>query len=374
MSTSVVGDRARRPLLSTAALAGVVLLSACGQSDGSEQASSESTTTTTEAAQNCAEPPAPDVTTADGWLGYLAANPDSTSFYFDAGEGTPIQHDADVDRPLASAVKVVHLAAYARAVAAGDLDPEEQVPVYAWETWYLPGTDGGAHDAALARLGADASSTVRLDDIVSAMIINSDNAAPDYLRSRLGDQALVDAAAAGGWQDFEPPTLLGSMIAGVVPAAVTGDPWETARRYASDEVFRATIREQVTAALPQADPERLDDVAGSGSAVELTAIHRSIADGSFGDGDDVARRHLEWQPSQLPGVEGVGNKGGSLPGVITDALTLRYEDGFVASAVLLVDDMPDDSYLAALPTFAWQNLMVEATTNPARADQLRCLE
>ena len=36
-------------------------------------------------------------------------------------------------------------------------------------------------------------------------------------------------------------------------------------------------------------------------------------------GSDLARTHLEWQPSTVPGFEGIGFKGGSLPGVLTDA-------------------------------------------------------
>lgn len=90
----------------------------------------------------CTDLPAADVTTPDGWIGYLAAHPDDTGFVVADGTGTVVAHRGDDPQPLASAVKVVHLAAYARAVADGRLDPAEPVPVRDWERWYLPGTDG----------------------------------------------------------------------------------------------------------------------------------------------------------------------------------------------------------------------------------------
>ncbi|MDI9951641.1 serine hydrolase [Rhodococcus sp. IEGM 1305] len=72
--------------------------------------------------------------------------------------------------------------------------------------WYLPNTDGGAHPKALQRLGVtEPDDTVTLEQMVTAMIQESDNAVPDYLRDRLGD-----AAAQAGWDDLEVPTLNGS--------------------------------------------------------------------------------------------------------------------------------------------------------------------
>lgn len=324
----------------------------------------------------CTEPGPPDVTTPEGWLGYLAANPDTTSYLIDDGRGTRIGHDADTDQPLASAVKVVHLAAYARAVAAGTMDPNEEVAVEDWERWYLPGTDGGAHEAAVARLGD--GPTVTLDGVVSAMIQESDNAAPDYLRARLGDDALGDAATVGGWTDFEPPTVLGSFVVALDPASAGGDPWAVARRYADDPAFRDAIRASVTPDNPAfTEPALLQQIraaGGLGSATDLTAIHRAIADGSFGAGADVAREHLEWQPApDIPDVVGIGFKGGALPAVVTDAFTVRFDDGTVASGVLLASDMSDEDHAAALATYAWQPLIIGALTDPAATDTFACL-
>ena len=96
---------------------------------------------------------------------------------------------------LASTVKLAVLAAYADAVAGGQLAADQAISVAEWERFYLPATDGGAHRGALAALGIqadalgfahDPSATVTVADVARAMIHTSDNAATDYLVARLG--------------------------------------------------------------------------------------------------------------------------------------------------------------------------------------------
>jgi D-alanyl-D-alanine carboxypeptidase len=121
----------------------------------------------------------------------------------DNGMDTRIVLRSDEQQPLASAAKVVHLAAYGRAVAQRLVRADDLVRVGDWERWHLPGSDGGAHPRALNRAGVandgiravDPQRTVTLDTIVSSMIQESDNAAADFLHDRLGDQALIRAAA-----------------------------------------------------------------------------------------------------------------------------------------------------------------------------------
>ena len=75
---------------------------------------------------SCPVPPVSDVTTAEGWLGYLAAHPGDTAYVVDDGRGHVVPRIVgDRSQPTASAVKVLHLAAYAQAVATGRLEPAE---------------------------------------------------------------------------------------------------------------------------------------------------------------------------------------------------------------------------------------------------------
>lgn len=354
---------------SAAAAMGLVLaFTGCAQNDDTTAPD-----TSTTVAAECEPPPSSDVTTPEGWIGYIAENPDSVALAIDDGNGNTYEHRADQAQPLASAVKVVHLAAYAQAVDAGRLDPNEPVPVAEWERWYLPNTDGFAHPRALERLGvAGPDDTVTLDEIVSAMIQESDNAAPDYLLDRLGDDALRDAAAQGGWEDFEAPTMLGNTLAMFDPALDSRDAvHEAAARYADDPSYRDELTETMLGDDLFADIARIQEFGNTGTAADLAALHSAISDGTFGPGSEIARAHLEWQP--VPeGLEGVGFKGGSLPGILTDAMTFRHEDGTLSTAVLLVDGMSEDDYAAAFETLPHQGLLVAAANDLDTLERIRC--
>ncbi len=314
--------------------------------------------------ESCEPSPQAGVASAEEWLGRIHSEPDDISLAIDDGRGNVIERRADDQQPLASVVKVVHLAAYARAVAAGTLDPQETVPVSDWERWYLPGADGGAHPAARTRL---TGATVTLDQLVSAMIRESDNAASDYLRDRLGDQAMIDAATAGGWHDHAPSTKLGEIIRVLDPGS--DNEWALARRYANDSAYRTTIQSKT---MPPLDIQMAwAETTATGSSRQVASMHRAIATGSFGPGSDVARAHLEWQ-QPVPGPVAIGFKGGSYPGVLTDAIYLRRADGTVATAVLLNRRMPATTWFSALSTMSEQQLLVRAMTEPAMWHRLAC--
>ncbi|MET1071767.1 MAG: hypothetical protein ABWY11_03880, partial [Umezawaea sp.] len=76
-----------------------------------------------------------------------------------------------------------------------------------------------------------------------------------------------------------------------------------------------------------------------GSAAGLHRVHRAVAGGRFPE----ARTHLERAfPGPLPaGVEAIGSKAGSLPGVLTLAFTVRWEDGRIGTAVLLAEEIDE---------------------------------
>ncbi|MBF6320989.1 serine hydrolase [Nocardia cyriacigeorgica] len=268
--------------------------------------------------ESCEPSPQAGVASAEEWLGRIHSDPDNISLAIDDGRGNVIERRADDQQPLASVVKVVHLAAYARAVAAGTLDPQETVPVSDWERWYLPGADGGAHPAARTRL---TGATITLDQLVSAMIRESDNE------------------------------------------------WALARRYADDSAYRTTIQSKT---MPPLDIQMAwAETTATGSSRQVASMHRAIATGSFGPGSDVARAHLEWQ-QPVPGPVAIGFKGGSYPGVLTDAIYLRRADGTVATAVLLNRRMPATTWFSALSTMSEQQLLVRAMTEPAMWHRLAC--
>lgn len=292
------------------------------------------------------------------WLEWLAGHRRDVSVMADDGRGRRLSHNADVPRVLASTVKVVHLLAYTTAVAQGQLDPDEPVPVRDWDAWHPFDGDGplgdGAHYQALTALGIPCDEYgvarnperhVPLGEIAKAMIRFSDNAAPDYLRTRLGDDSLRDAAAGAGWPDPDIRWFCGETLRSLFP----GDRDALAERFTQDPAFRRQVLERV-----QGEPISPDDEwewtrrTAHGTAAELFALHRTVATASTRPAE-LARRMLR-------GPAGVLFKGGSLPR--TSGFGLSTPDGGTVTMLLTGTDFPDPQLpalgldlLADLPAF-----------------------
>lgn len=293
----------------------------------------------------CVPETSTDLTTPDGWLNRVATAPTTVGLVVDDGRGRVVSHEASTSFPMASAVKAVHLTAYAAAVAVGRVRPDDRVPLADWERWYLPGVDR-AHPAALQRLGAAPDYTV--DQIVTAMIQESDNAAADWVRARLGDDALRAAATSGGWTDVDLPSFTGATARFAMPelAPVGAARPELAtvetqlgQRLADDPGFRTEVVRRYTAQVtadPQrflTDQERWAATTAAGTPVQLLGLYRALVAGSV-PGADVAVRQLTWQGPKL------GFKSGSLVNVLTLGAFVRRTDGSTAFAVVLGRDLP----------------------------------
>jgi len=323
----------------------------------------------------------PDTTTEQGWLDWIAAHRHDVSVLIDDGAGRRAARNPDVRRVMASSIKVVHLSAYAVAVAEGRLDPKEQIRVGDWDAHHPFVGDGRAHFTALGRLGIpcddygiakDPEHRVPLARLAEAMIFFSDNAATDYLRTRLGDPALQRAAARGGW--FRPDTRsLGGEILMLImpeyapppgsPAAVRRAMGDTvARRFVADPAFRA----EVFARWPEmpSDPDevwRWFKGHGQGSASDLFALHRGIANGLYPTAREILARPLAG--SVPAGASEVLFKGGNLPRSLTMGLSVRWPGGRSGTAAVLLTGVSDqDTANATLLIEA----LISALSDPAR--------
>ena len=325
----------------------------------------------------CAPETSTDLTTPDGWLNRIATAPTTVGLVVDDGRGRVVSHEASTPFPMASSVKVVHLTAYAAAVAEGRIRPDDRVPLADWERWYLPGIDQ-AHTAALKRLGAAPDYTV--DQVVTAAIQESDNAAADWLRARLGDDALRAAAASGGWTDVDLPSFTGSTArfampelapAGAARPELATVDTQLGQRLADDPGFRAEVvrryTQQVTAD-PQrflTDQERWTATTAVGTPTQLLGVYRALVAGSV-PGADVAIRQLTWQGPKL------GFKSGSFVNVLTLGSFVRRTDGSTAYAVVLGRDLPVLP-LTSEQTAGQQAMAIQAASSSRAFDRLLCV-
>jgi D-alanyl-D-alanine carboxypeptidase len=163
----------------------------------------------------------PDISTPEKFLTYLSANRNNValaSFSLNPNGSIDyrepiIAHNIDVKMPLESLGKVIHLAAYAKAVSTGEIQSNKMVTVGEWENYFIPGIDGTAHAASLEDLGIphdefgfaeNPETPVTVEQMVKAMIKFSDNAVPDWLLANISRQTFKSVIRDGGLsnQDF----------------------------------------------------------------------------------------------------------------------------------------------------------------------------
>ncbi|GAA2401438.1 serine hydrolase [Nonomuraea africana] len=283
-----------------------------------------------------AAPPLDDV---EAVLAYVKAHPRDVALVT-----TDISHNAGAATPFASSIKIVHLEAYAKAVKAGKVRPGDQVPVATWNAYHLPGTDGGAHEAALKRLKVGAQAT--FDQLVSAMIEDSDNAATDLLREKLGLHRKV-------------PTINGEILKAFGGCATDAD--TCIRTYAA-------AGKQVQLPLPGYDKQAA--WADTVTRYRPAALHATLTRLTK---DEIARKHLEW-PMRQPGASKdlvIGTKGGSLPGVITEAMYTVTPGAKPRVTVFALRRLPEQTWASGLKSYAHQQFMLRLATDRAFHERVR---
>lgn len=359
------------------------------------------------------------LTTPDQVLGYLAAHREDISLvsYTVTPDGTldpadpVLRVNAFRPMPLASTIKIIVLAAYAREVAAGRLNPQEPVSLGDWDSFYLPTVDEGVHAESLAELGfasddlgfsIDPSATVPLDRIVAMMIEHSDNAGADLLIALIGEEALrATIREAGLTQQDVPPPFTGLFL---LAANHEDGPLTTARLRKllrqTPEQRGARIHElealyldpawkleELTWALteaPQPAPRLVARAANRlfprGSANDYARIMAGVATGTFLSPEisAIMRRHLEWpmaDPQVAELFSSFGTKGGSIEGVLTEASWMIPRAGDFAGqprvTVLFFRNLPLWAYGALQESYAQQIFQILLGADRTFAERVR---
>jgi len=332
----------------------------------------------------------------------------AVSTYALRADGTPdparhaLNWNATQSMPLASSMKIVVLAAYARAVTSGTLNARQPVTLRDWESFYLPGTDGGAHASSLKLLGlpADRSGrastpdrTVPLDTLARFMIETSDNAATDLLLSRLGPQAIRQTAArlhltgqddigpiAGMFNAWATPRDQTALLT-MTPAQRTTLYWQRAAQVRQDPALRdpAAVQRRARAVNPATGDALQNRSAPAGTTRDYTALMARVLTGTgLPDAElQVMRRHLGWPMRVHPGNDEVFAhlyaKGGSLAGgVLTNNLAFTPKVGPAAGHPLVVSvflrNVPAGQYRALQDSLEEALLMI--AIRPDLAQQL----
>jgi len=288
-------------------------------------------------------------------------------------ESDGVYLNPDAPMPLASVVKIINLIAFAEAVAAGELDPAEWIPLSEIERTYLPRTDLGAHTRAIAEL--DERQLIALDppatpleEVPSMMIRHSSNAAADYLHVRLGQTTIEQTAVELGLRSHTAPCpWIGQFLVmanrgtatdnrGTVqiytedPEGYGREAMRLAESYAYDQDFRQAESSPGWRASITTQALFSDNLNAQASARDYADLMARILRNELSSNytNIVVRRALEW-PMNFPANQelfsAIGLKDGSLPGVLTTAYyAQRAEDGAQLVVILFFRQLPRNTY------------------------------
>lgn len=309
-----------------------------------------------------------------------------------------------VPMPLASVVKVIHLVAYAEAVADGRLDPTSTVMLDDLEAFYLPNIDLGAHTRAVTQLEDEGRifgnpPAVLLDAVPGMMIAQSSNAATDYLHLLIGQRELEETAVALGLNNQTAPCpFLGQfLIMGnhvfkhnnsyqaweeylADPARYGQDAMLLTEAFSSDPQFRQTAIEwRRQTRQPNGQTQRLfsQSFNAHGSAGEYAQLMARIAQNGLSNADSsfTARRFLEW-PMRFADNQALfsnlGYKNGSLPGILTTVYYAYPQSGGNPVVVaLFYRDLEGRTYQQWRDNLAHDELARWLLYDPEAIDSLR---
>jgi len=305
---------------------------------------------------------APAVATPEGLLRWISRHPSNAGVAVLPDRGpAAVSFGADRRHPLASTRKVL----ITGALTASATNLSQRVPRSAVERFYVPGTDGGAHEHA--RLDPTRPT---LRQLLRAAIEVSDNAAADALLDRIGAPAVNAWARRQGLARQDPIfPVLGEL------AAWTRDPQWT-RHAPSERARRAlALARDVPAreiTVPElAEQRRLAASSVAGTAAEWAQLMRRI--GRNGDSELVMT--LDWPRRKSKRTarrfDRFLAKGGTLPGVITEVAYVQPAGRAGTAVALFLRDLPPTVEQVLRRTFAQQALVVRLATDAAFLQRAR---
>ncbi|MEN0061991.1 MAG: serine hydrolase [Myxococcota bacterium] len=324
------------------------------------------------------EPDWAEIGDADKVLGYLEAHPDTFSLVAyavdEAGQpmaDTLIEYAPDKPLVLASTMKIVVLSALARAIDEGAIDADAPIGLADWDRYYLRGLDGGAHPKAYDLLdvphddgrATDTSGQAPARDVARMMIEVSDNAATDVLVTQLGDRMTAETSQVPGHDPIGP-------IAPVMAHGLTSEtPCETPvpPGLTIDNPPLKTISFQRTIAhclFPR------------GTAASYTALMAAVGTGQHisAGASQFMTDALDWPMAFEGNQERFATfltKGGSLPGVLTEASFIGRKNGERWVVALFLNDMSGSAWFALLQSFAQQQFIVKLVEDATFRDEVR---
>ncbi|MCM3586621.1 class A beta-lactamase-related serine hydrolase [Mesobacillus maritimus] len=267
--------------------------------------------------------------------------------------------------PLASTMKIIIAIEYAHQAAKGEIDPQQKVRLSELANYYVPKTDGGAHEAWLKSVTkAKEEDEVPLSEIANGMIAYSSNANTDYLIKVLGIENINNLLHEIGATNHEPIYPVVSSL--FIPVQLTAEEQlsceealEVLKKMDITEYRLRALKihqnwlenpptteekEQIIKSLNM-DYQRLwSDQLPRAAAQDYLALMKKINSKTFFDKEvhhylDLVLEQVMKNPKNREWLEHAGQKGGSTAFVFTISMYAKDVDGNQTELVFLADDL-----------------------------------
>ncbi len=333
--------------------------------------------------------------TPEDVLEYIITHPNDVSLVArDIGNSEEIFYNADIPRPLASTIKILVLAEYARQVETGILSPSELVNLDDIDLYYLPRTDGDAHPSAITEFRQkqyiNSNNQVELRHIPRAMIRYSDNAATDYLILRLGRNNLENLVFGLNLKNQDVPAPFIGQILTWSNHTFTDTPTERLNKYQAsqntyiEEIYRwtetwchseefrnkqikhTTSQQWLSLKEQQAMAQALN---GKGTANGYAQIMERVYRGLLisPGADKIMRQYLEWTmefPTNQNELDTFGAKNGSLASILTEAWYIKPITATNARvAALFIENIPAGAWFSLVQSYVHQAFLYKLLTD-----------
>lgn len=323
--------------------------------------------------------------TAADLLGWMGGNGEHVGVLVRQGD-VEVAHRADELFPLAGTRAVLVLGAYAEAVAQRRIDPDEPVPLPRVQSWWIRGTDGGAHMGAerdwrqRERIIRGPVLAVPLDEIANGMIRWSSNACADYLLTRLGGDAVADWARRRGMTAQQPVHPMYGELAGWIRHRTDWPTLTPAERAAEMERLTPASRAVNRWRVMRMDARlqaRCAAVSCAGTPREWAALAERVhtdRPGMAKTEAEVLRRHLGWprEASERTAERFTvfGSKTGSYAGVVTEITYAVGVDGRSTVLTQFYRNLPVDAWKAFNRNLPHRRLILDLVTGERPAADL----
>ncbi|WP_342567379.1 serine hydrolase [Psychrobacillus sp. FSL K6-4046] len=295
-------------------------------------------------------------TDSDIVLEHLIENPETTSLYFAKEGEVHISHNDEEVRPLASVVKIMVALEYAFQVEEGKVDPATIIDLDDLNVYYIPQTDGGAHEAWIESLETEQP---MLQEVAKGMIKFSSNANTEYLMDLLGLDAINNRMEELNIENHEEvyPIVGGLAISSYLKEQENLSNKDLINRLneMSMEEYRSLAIEvsqqlkfkqfAVTdASKISMDIQRIwsDRLIGA-SAATYGNILSSVSNNEFSPSvTNTLRDILEWplvHESNQQKFHHIGKKGGSTAFILNQTIYVETKNGERMEMVIMLDDL-----------------------------------